>query len=168
MLVYISTRPFRGKRTNLFAYDVQQEGMLEQALSSAATHLPKELESLNTQHLPWDVREHYFPYRSETVIKAVRQNRRTLIKMLNAETALIDGLVNFGAVSVRKNGFVAAHKTILKTIKVQLGRFYPELGFESRTGSLLHIATSEITRVCEARARTVPRYGPVPCSETNS
>jgi ribosomal protein L16/L10AE len=157
MLVYISTRPFRGKRTNLFTYEVQQEGLLEQALSSAATHLPKQLEAVNTQHLPWDVREHYFPYRSETVIKTVRQNRRTLIKMLNAETALIDGLVNFGAASVRKNGLVAAHKTILKTIKVQLGRFCPELGFGTRAGSLLHIATSELIRVREAPTRTVPR-----------
>jgi hypothetical protein len=146
IIVYIATHPFGGKRTNTFTYDVQS-GMLDAALRSAAFTLAAELKALTTEHLEWSLREIYFPYRSDTIIEYVRQRSHALVRMLNAETAIIDDLVKFAIVDVPGLGLDRALKRLRKNLQAELKRFSPEFDLSSRAEELLRIATAELTHM---------------------
>ncbi|MDQ2946176.1 MAG: hypothetical protein M3Y27_09595 [Acidobacteriota bacterium] len=146
ILVYICTHPFRGKRTNTFTYDIQQEGMLDMAFASAASRLSAELKGLKTERLAWDIRQVYFPYRSDNMVQYVRQNSRAFVKMLNAETAVVDALLKFAISDVRNLGLDAGLKKLRKAFATQLKRFSSEFDLSSRTEELLQFATEELWR----------------------
>ncbi len=144
IIIYICTHPFRGKRTNTFTYDVHQNGMLELAFASAASRLSTELKSFRTEHLAWEIREYYFPYRSGDMVHYVRQNSRALIRILNAETAIVDALLKFALSDMRSLGPDVGMKKLRKAFATQLKRFSLEFDLSTRTEDLLHIATEEL------------------------
>lgn len=144
ILVYMCTHPFRGKRTNTFTYDIQQDNMLAIAFASAASSLGTELKALQTEQLAWEIRQVYFPYRSGHMVQYVRQNRRTFIKMLNAETAIVEALIRFALSDVRNVGLDAAISKLRKAFATQLKRFSSEFDLSKRTEDLLRIATEEL------------------------
>jgi hypothetical protein len=147
ILVYICTHPFPGKRTNTFTYDVQVDGMLEMALASAARKLRTELTMLRTEHLKRNVREAYFPYRSGSVVQYVRQNSRAFVKMLNVETALVNGMLNFAVTDVPCVGLGAAVNGLRKTFETHLRRFSAWVSLEDRSDQLVSICTGELWKI---------------------
>ena len=144
ILVYIFTNPFPGRRTNTFTYDLQQDGMLERALSSAAFRLGTELKRLNTQDLSWCIREHYFSYRSDELVENVRRKNRVLVRMLNAETAIVDCMLKFSVVDVPNLGLETALKRVRRSLGLQLKRFCAEFDLSNRADELLGVATGRL------------------------
>ncbi len=146
IIVYIATHPFGGRPTNTFTYDVQA-GMLDAALRSAAFTLAGDLKAVDTEHLEWSLREVYFSYRSDTMIEYVRQRSHALVRILNAETAIVDDLVKFAVVDLPGIGLDRALKRLRKNFHAELKRFSPEFDLSGRTEELLRIATAELIRV---------------------
>jgi hypothetical protein len=150
IIIFICTHPFRGKRTNTFTYDVQQNGMLDLAFASAASRLGTELKSLRTEHLAWAIREYYFPYRSRAMEHYVRQNSRAFLKMLNAETAIVDAILKFAVNDVRILGPDVGLKKLRSAFVTQLKRFSLEFDLSNRTEDLLQIATEELWKTSKS------------------
>ena len=146
ILVYFCTLPFRGRRTNTFTYDVQDTALVSRALASSARMLKRELEALDTSHLPFVTRKYYFAYNRKELIQYVSKNPRTFYKMLNAETALVDVVLKFAVVDTDKLGLEQAARTLRSNCAVQLNRF-PEMGLSGRTEDILRIATTELASV---------------------
>jgi hypothetical protein len=148
LVVYICTHPFRGKRTNTFTYDIQQDGMLNMAFASGASRLSTELKALQTEHLAREIRQAYFPYRSAHMVHYVRQNSRTFVRMLNAETAAMDALLRFAVTDVRSLGLDAGLTKLRKALATQLKRFSAEFDLSDRAEDLVWITTEAL---CQAK-----------------
>jgi hypothetical protein len=144
VLVYQCTTPFSGRPTNMFTYDIQQTVALNKAFASAAAKLGRELKTLDTKSFGWFTREHYFAYRSKEVIKYVSKNRRTLYKMLNVETVLMDSILKFAVIDIPKFGLAEATVLLRRAFKTQLHRFSDEFDLSTRTDELLKIATDAL------------------------
>ncbi len=144
ILVYQCTHPFAGRPTNVFTYDIQQTGPLNQAFASAAYRLGRELKTLDTKRFGWFTREHYFAYRSKEVVKYVSKNRRALYKMLNVETVLMDSLLKFAIIDLPKIGMENATVLLRRAFNTQLRRFSNEFDFTPKAEELLRIATDAL------------------------
>ncbi len=144
ILVYQCTHPFSGKPTNMFTYDIQQTEALDRAFRSAANKLGRELKTLDTKRFPWFTREHYFAYRSKEVIKYVMKNRRSLYKMLNVETVLMDSILKFAIIDIPKLGLEEALVLLRRAFNTQLRRFSEEFDLGDRAEQLLAIATDAL------------------------
>jgi hypothetical protein len=149
ILVYFSTHPFRGKRTNTFTYDIQQTDMINLALASAASNLSRELSALDTSQLPRAIREQYFAYRHKRIIQYVSRNRRILYRMLNADTVLMDAVLNFAVTGIPTLGVEEASLNLRDKFSVQLNRMSDEIDLGGRTDQLLRIITDQLTKVLE-------------------
>ncbi len=144
ILVYQCTTPFSGRPTNTFTYDIQQTSALNRAFASAASKLGRELKTLDTKSMGWFTREHYFAYRSKEVVKYVAKNRRSLYKMLNVETVLMDSILKFAIIDIPKLGLAEAIVNLRRAFKTQLNRFSDEFDLSSRADELLRIATDAL------------------------
>lgn len=144
ILVYQCTTPFSGKPTNIFTYDIQQTVALNRAFASAASKLSRELKTLNTHDFKWLTREHYFAYRGKEVVKYVAKNRRSLYRMLNVETVLMDSILKFAIIDVPKLGLEEASGNLRRAFRTQLKRFSEEFDLSGRADELLKIATDAL------------------------
>lgn len=149
ILVYFCTRPFRGKPTNTFTYDVQRTDTLDRLFTSAGRNVKRELEALATTHLPWTVRQRYFAYRYKEVVKYVSQNPRALYKMLSAETALMDAVLKFAITDIRNLAMDEAVGNFHNNVAVQLSRFSDIVDLTGRRDELLLLVTDELARSVE-------------------
>ena len=144
ILVYQCTTPFSGKPTNIFTYDIQQTEALNRAFASAASKLGRDLKQLDTKSFGWFTREHYFAYRSKEVVKYVAKNRRSLYKMLNVETVLMDSILKFALIDIPKLGLEEATVVLRRAFKTQLNRFSDLFDLSERAEELLAIATETL------------------------
>src|SRR5438270_11142003 len=144
VLVFQCTHPFGGKATNVFTYDIQQTEALNRAFTSAASKLGRELKTVDTKKYAWLTGEHYFAYRSKEVVKYVMKNRRTIYRMLNVETMLMDSILKFAIIDIPKLGLDAALVILRRAFNTQLHRFSEEFDLSVRTEELLAIATAAL------------------------
>jgi hypothetical protein len=144
ILVFQCTHPFSGKPTNIFTYDIQQTEALNRAFASAANKLGRELKTLDTKRFSWFTREHYFAYRSKEVVKYVMRNRRSIYKMLNVETVLMDSILKFAIIDIPKLGLEESIVLLRRAFNTQLRRFSDEIDMTSRVEQLLRIATEAL------------------------
>ena len=144
ILVYQCTRPFAGKKTNIFTYDILETETLDKAFSSAAKALSRELKTLDTKRFNWFTREHYFAYRNNEVVKHVKKNRRAIYKMLTVDTVLMDSVLNFAVVDIPTVGLDAAVKMLRRAFEIQLRRFSTEIDMTVRVDELLKVATDAL------------------------
>ena len=151
IIVYFSAHPFRGRPTNIFTYDIQRPETVQCAFASAAYKLRKVLKTLNTRDLPWEIRERYFAYRYEEVIRYVIQNHRALYDMLNAETMLMNAVLRFAILDIASIGLQEGANAITKTFAVQLRRFSDEFDLSHGAGELLRVATERLRVAVSAR-----------------
>lgn len=157
ILVYQCTTPFSGKPTNMFTYDIQQTEALDRAFASAAAKLGRELKQLDTKSFPWLTREHYFAYRSKEVVKYVFKNRRPLYKMLNVETMLMDSILKFAIIDLRKLGMEQALVALRRAFRTQLNRFSDEFDWSDRAEELLAVATNAlVTKMAQDKVVALP------------
>ena len=145
ILVFQCTHPFSGRPTNIFTYDIQQTEALNRAFASAANKLGRELKSLDTKQLAWLTREHYFAYRSKEVVKYVMKNRRSLYRMLNVETMMMDAILKFAVIDIPKMGLEESLAILRRTFNTQLRRFSEEFDLSAKTEELLSIMTDALT-----------------------
>ena len=157
ILVYKCTTPFYGRPTNTFTYDIQQTEALNRAFASAASKLGRELKELDTQSYPWLTREHYFAYRSKEVVKYVSTNRRSLYKMLNVETVLVNSILKFAIIDIPKMGLEDALVVLRRAFNTQLNRFSEDVDLSNRAEELLRIATDTLfARLSNADVLAMP------------
>jgi hypothetical protein len=162
ILVFQCTRPFAGKRTNIFTYDVQETETLDRAFSSAARGLAAELKTIDTKRFDWFTREYYFAYRNNEVVKQVKKNRRAIYKMLNVETVLMNNILNFAVVDVPTLGLEPAVKLLRRAFEVQLRRFSIEFDMTVRVDELLKIATDALrAKLAADKAAQLPSEMPL-------
>jgi len=160
ILFYLSTAPCRAKPPNYFTYDVQETEMLEQALQSATKNLAGCLEKLQTGHLPWKVREKYFPYRANDLVKYINENYRSeLYGMFHVETILMDHILKFALINVSKLGFDPAYRVLRSTLDLHLERFSNALDLSVRSDELLRIATNSLAEALQ-RATSLQQRAP--------
>lgn len=155
-LVYMCTTPFYGKPANVFTYDVQRTDVLAKAYKSASTRLKGELEALNTRRFDWFTREHYFAYRSKHVVEYVSKNQRSIYRMFNTETELMDAILKFTQIDIPSIKFEDALAELRRSFRVNLRRFSKEVDLSEHADELLRIAT-EVLLTSEADAESLPR-----------
>lgn len=146
ILIYFCTHPFRGRPANRFTYDLQRTEAVASAFASAASRLNRELKTIETRHLAWEIRERYFPYRYREVVKYVRRNHAVLYQMLNVDTMLMDAVLKFAIVDIPTIGLELAAERIHTAFTVQLHRFSDEFDLSVRADELLGIATQELAK----------------------
>jgi hypothetical protein len=149
ILVYFSTTPFRGRPTNFFTYDVQRTELIQEAMLSAASKMKRALERLDTSKLPWAIRERYFPYRYQEVIRFVKRNHQVLYQMLNADTKLMDATLWFALHDVRELSLDHAGAKLRSRFHQQLTRFSSEFDLTGRGDDLLRIATEQLAQALQ-------------------
>lgn len=145
ILVFQCTTPFPGKPTNRFTYDLQETAVLDRALRSAAAKFTRELKKLDTTSLDWFKRQYYFAYRSKEVVMYVSQNPRTLYKMLQVETALVDSMIKFAIIDIPALGLEESAVNVRRAFFVQLRRFSEEFDLSTNSEALLKVATDMLT-----------------------
>jgi len=155
-LVYMCTTPFYGRQANIFTYDVQRTDVLLKAYRSAAARLKGELEALNTRRFDWFTREHYFAYRSKHVVEYVSKNQRSIYKMFNTETELMDAILRFTQIDIPSMKFDEAVAELRRSFRVNLRRFSKEVDLSEHADELLNIAT-QVLLTNEADASSLPR-----------
>ncbi|MGA7414762.1 MAG: hypothetical protein WBW33_30110 [Bryobacteraceae bacterium] len=155
-LVFMCTTPFYGKPTNVFTYDVQRTDGLVKAYKSASAKLKAELAALNTRRFDWFTREHYFAYRSKHVVEYVSKNQRSIYRMFNTETELMDSILKFTQIDIPSMKFEDALAELRRSFRVDLRRFSNEVDLSEHADELLRIAT-EVLLTSEAEADSLPR-----------
>jgi hypothetical protein len=154
-LVYICTRPFYGRPTNVFTYDIQRDDMLVRAYRSAASRLKGELDLLNTRSYDWFTRQHYFAYRSKHVVEYVSKNQRSIYRMFNIETELMDAILKFTQIDIPSMKFDDALAELKRTFRLKLRRFSKEVDLSEHADELLRIATN-VLLTSEAECSFLP------------
>jgi hypothetical protein len=101
---------------------------------------------LRTQHLDRGIRELYFPYRHTFVVQYVRNNPAALIKMLQAETAIVNGILNF-AVDVQTIGLEVGVDLLRRRLETHLRRFSGEFNLAGHAVELIQICTGELWKL---------------------
>ena len=143
LLVFSCSRPFRGRSTNLFTYDIQQNATLDQAFRSAVPALREKLDELNTSHrasgLPGVMS--ILPKRIEDFVS---KNRRPMYRMFSVETALMDEVLKFTQINIPKWGLDKAVEELRSAFRKHLHRFAEEFDMADRTEELLSILTNVI------------------------
>ncbi len=155
-LVYMCTTPFYGKPSNVFTYDVQRTDVLAKAYKSASAKLKSELAALNTRRFDWFTREHYFAYRSKHVVEYVSKNQRSIYRMFNTETELMDAILKFTQIDIPSMKFDDALSALRRSFRINLRRFSKEVDLSEHADDLLRIAT-EVLLTSEAEASSLPK-----------
>lgn len=143
LLVFSCTKPYRGRPTHLFTYDLQQTATLEQAFRTAGRLLSKELERI-------DVLQRAAGYHgamsqiSRQIQSFVIRNRGPIYQMFHVETALMDEILKFTQMNIPKLGLDRAATELRAGFNRNLRRFSDVADFEERTDDLLRIVTEAL------------------------
>jgi hypothetical protein len=143
LVTFSCTRPFRGRSTGMFTYDVQQSTALDRALFTASRILARELEAINNAHR--GTRE----FRPMTLIPGniavyIRQNRRDIYRMFHVETCLMDEILRFSQHNIDQMGLEKAVAVLRKEVAKHLHRFTSHFDMAEHTDELLKIATDAL------------------------
>lgn len=140
LLVFGCTRPFSGRPSHLFTYDIQQTATLDQAFRTAGRMLRQQLDELNTAHraagLPGVMS--LIPKKVE---EFVNKNRRPIYRMFSVETMLMNELLKFTQINIPKFGLERAVDELRGAFRKHLHRFTEEFDMAERTEELLSILT---------------------------
>jgi hypothetical protein len=143
LLVFSCTRPYSGRPSNIFTYDVQQGSALDQALRTASRRLSERLAYIDGVQRAAG-RPGTISLMPARVANYVRKNRRTIYKMFNVETLLMNEILKFTQISIPKMGPERAAAGLCSAFARHLRRFTDEFDMAERTGELLRIATDAL------------------------
>jgi hypothetical protein len=143
LLVFSCTRPYSGRPSNIFTYDVQQGSALDQALRTAGRRLSERLAYIDGVQRAAG-RPGTISLMPARVADYVRKNRRTIYKMFNVETLLMNEILKFTQISIPKMGPERAAAELCSAFARHLRRFTDEFDMAERTGELLRIATDAL------------------------
>lgn len=143
LLAFSCTRPYCGRPTNIFTYDVQQGAALDQALRTASRLLSERLAFIDGAQRAAG-RPGAISLMPARVAEYVRKNRRPIYKMFNVETALINEILKFTQISIPKIGIEKASVELRAAFEKHLHRFTDEFDLAERTDELLLIATEAL------------------------
>ena len=143
LLVFSCTRPYRGRPTHIFTYDLQQTATLDQAFRTAGRLLAEELQRIGNMQ---EAAGEHGPMRprSRQIQRFVGKNRRLIYRMFHVETALTDEVLKFTQINIPKLGLERAAADLRSGFKRNLRRFSDVADFEDRAGDLLRIATEAL------------------------
>lgn len=143
LLAFSCTRPYSGRPTNIFTYDVQQGTALDQALRTASRLLSERLALIDGAQRAAG-RPGTISLMPARVAEYVRKNRRPIYKMFNVETALMNEILKFTQINIPKMGVEKASLELRSAFEKHLHRFTDEFDMAERTGALLRIATEAL------------------------
>ena len=143
LLAFSCTRPYRGRSTNVFTYDVQQTSVADQALRAAGRVIAAEVSHLN------GLRNAAGTARGPRVVPTqvaefVRQKRHSLHRMFHVETLLMDEILKFTQINIPTLGLEKAVIELRCAFARHLRRFTDEFDLAERTDELIHLATEAL------------------------
>jgi hypothetical protein len=150
LLAFSCTRPYRGRSTNLFTYDVQQTSVVDQALRAAGRVIAEQVSAMNA--LRGGAAPRIIPTQ---VAQFVSEKRRNLYRMFHVETLLMDEILKFTQINIPKLGLEKAAAELRTAFEKHLHRFTDEFNLASRAGELLSIATDAL-RIRPAAQEEMP------------
>jgi hypothetical protein len=143
LLVFCCTRPYSGRPTNIFTYDVQQGTALDQALRTAGRLLGERLAYIDGAQRAAG-RPGTISLMPARVADYVRKNRRPIYKMFNIETALMNEILKFTQINIPKMGVERASSELRSAFEKHLRRFTDEFDMAVRADELLRVATEAL------------------------
>jgi hypothetical protein len=153
LLAFSCTRPYKGRGTNLFTYDVQQTAVVDQALRVAGRMIADQLTALNNlRSRSSKPGPRIVP---SQVAQFVSEKRRNLYRMFHVETLLMDEILKFTQVSIPKLGLETAAAELHSAFERHLHRFSDEFDLAERAGELFSIATRAL-RTREVEENEMP------------
>jgi hypothetical protein len=145
LLAFSCTRPYRGRSTNLFTYDVQQTAVVDRAVQAAGRIITEQVTSLECLRKAAGPR--IIP---SEVARFVSQKRRNLYRMFHVETLLMDEVLKFTQINIPKLGLEKAAAELRTAFERHLRRFTDEFDLAARCDELLSIAADALrTRPAE-------------------
>jgi hypothetical protein len=161
MLVYQSSRPFRGRVRTELTYDVLSPQSMMILFRRAKGNLAPLLEQTETALRAAgysEVAAHYSPRHAPEIIESVQRlsaNRRFLYRLIRTESALVEALVDLSGLadlSVRER--TTRLVTFRKKWQFQLRRLYPGGDFTGLAPALLDAAAQALLSFSESRLAT--------------
>ncbi|HEX6546957.1 MAG TPA: hypothetical protein VF023_11655 [Bryobacteraceae bacterium] len=142
LLAFSCTRPYRGRTTNLFTYDVQQTSVVDRALRTSSRLIAEEASRLEQKRRAWGgTGPRLVPTK---VAEFVREKRRPIYRMFHVETLLMDEVLKFTQMNIAKLGIKAAAVELRSAFVRHLRRFTDEFDMSARCDELLYIATEAL------------------------
>lgn len=142
LLVFSCTRPYRGRTTNLFTYDVQQTSAVDQALRAGRRLIVEEVNRL--RELPTFADTARGRLIANQVAEFVRQKRSHIYRMFHVETLLMDEILKFTQINIPKLGLEAAAAELRGAFERHLRRFTDQFDLAERCDELISIATDAL------------------------
>jgi hypothetical protein len=152
LLAFSCTRPYRGRTTNLFTYDVQQTSVVDHALRVASRTISEEASRLDgiRRASAETAGPRLVPSK---VAEFVREKRRPIYRMFHVETLLMDEILKFTQINIQKMGVEKAAVELQSAFMKHLRRFSDELDMSVHCDELLYVATEALrTRGIEEEA----------------
>lgn len=143
LLVFSCTRPYCGRPTNIFTYDVQQGAAIDQALRTASRLLSERLAYIDGVQRAAG-RPGVISLMPARVTDYVRKNRRSIYRMFNVETLLMNEILKFTQINIPKMGPEKAAVDLRCAFGRHMRRFTDEFDMAGRADELLRIATDAL------------------------
>jgi len=142
LLAFSCTRPYRGRTTNLFTYDVQQTSVVDRALRTSSRIIAVEASRLEQKRRACGgIGPRLVPTK---VAEFVREKRRPIYRMFHVETLLMDEVLKFTQMNIAEFGIEAAAVELRAAFMRHLRRFTDEFDMSTRCDELLYIATEAL------------------------
>jgi hypothetical protein len=142
LLAFSCTRPYRGRTTNLFTYDVQQTSVVDRALRTSSRIIAAEASRLEQKRrASGGMGPRLVPTK---VAEFVREKRRPIYRMFHVETLLMDEVLKFTQMNIAEFGIEAAAVELRAAFMRHLRRFTDEFDMSDRCDELLYIATEAL------------------------
>jgi hypothetical protein len=143
LLAFACTRPFRGRSTNLFTYDVQQTSAVDRALNAAGRMIADKVKQLEILRQTSDhsTGPRLIP---SQVAQMVRQKRTHIYRMFTVETLLMDEILKFTQINIPKLGLEKAAAELHSAFERHLRRFTSEFDLSELAGELIALATEAL------------------------
>lgn len=142
LLVFSCTRPYRGRTTNVFTYDVQQISAVDQALGAGRRLIAEQVNRL--RELPSFADAITGRLIPAQVAEFVRQKRSHIHRMFHVETLLMDEILKFTQINIPELGLEAAAVELRNAFERHLRRFTDQFDLSKRCDELISIATDAL------------------------
>lgn len=143
LLAFSCTRPYRGRTTNLFTYDVQQTSVVDHALRVAGRFISEEASRLDGLRRAASQNACLWLVPSK-VAEFVREKRRPIYRMFHVETLLMDEVLKFTQINIAKLGLERAAAELRSAFAKHLRRFSEEMDMSVHCDELLYLATEAL------------------------
>jgi hypothetical protein len=143
LVAFSCTRPYRGRTTNLFTYDVQQTSVVDHALRVAGRSISEEASRLDgiRRGSGQNAGPRLVP---DKVAEFVREKRRPIYRMFHVETLLMDEVLKFTQINIPKLGLEKAAAELRSAFAKHLRRFTDEFDMSEHCDELLYLATEAL------------------------